>query len=112
MFKFLCALLICLTFSSAHAGYIIASYNTAHLDTNAPTRVMLAGSGDDLKLLFQEVATAKAMKYAENNPSEQILFITANEKEMDNEIQLKRWGFTVVKTDNSTLDGKEFIKLP
>jgi hypothetical protein len=108
--SFLAVLLFILALSNVEAAYIVASYNKTNLDPNLPTRIMLAGSGDDLKLLFQEVANAKAIKYNENNPNEQILFITANEKDMDSERMLKKWGFSILSLERATLDGKEFIE--
>lgn len=70
---------------------------------------MVAGSGDDLKLLFQEVAKAKAQKYSELNSAEQIVLITAKEEEMSNENALKRWGFIIHESNKATMDGKDFI---
>ena len=97
--------------SNAHASYIVASFNSGTLDKNKPTRVLLVGQGDELKLLFQEVATAKAIKYKEHYPDDQILLIAVNEKDVDSEWALKKWGFTLINIDNSTLDGKEFLKI-
>lgn len=110
MLKYFCSILLGLALSNAQASYFITSYNSSKLDPNLPTRVILAGTGDDLKLLFQEVATAKAMKYVENNPSEQILLIAFNEKDMGNEWELKKWGYTILSTERSTLDGEEFVE--
>ena len=97
--------------SNAHASYIVASFNSGTLDKNKPTRVLLVGQGDELKLLFQEVATAKAIKYKEHYPDDQILLIAVNEKDVGSEWALKKWGFTLLNVDNSTLDGKEFLKI-
>lgn len=111
MFKSLfCSFLLIATISSAKANYFVTAYNKTELNPDLPTRVMLAGSGDELKLLFQQVAKAKALKYFENNPNEQILFITASEKETSNEYALKKWGFSILETEKATLDGREFIK--
>lgn len=94
----------------AEASYIVASFNS-ELDTNKPTRVLLVGQGAELKLLFQEVATAKAIKYKEHYPDDQILLIAVNEKDVGSEWALKKWGFTLHNVDRSTLDGKEFLKV-
>ena len=110
MFKSVLAFLTLAIVANAHASYHVASYNTESLDTNRPTRVMVVGNGDDLGLLFQEVAKAKAVKYTENYPQDQIALIAINEKEMGSEWSLKRYGFKLERNDSSTLDGKEFIK--
>ena len=110
MFKSIVAFLALAVISTAHASYHVASYNTENLDPNKPTRVMVVGNGDDLGLLFEEVAKAKAVKYTENYPQDQIALIAINEKEMGSEWNLKRYGFKIERNDSSTLDGKEFIK--
>ena len=110
MFKIFTSLVMGLVLTTAaQASYIVASFNTPDMNPNRPTRIMVAGSGDDLGLLFQEVAKAKALKYSEQNPGEQILFIAANEKELGSEWALKKWGFKILKTNKSTLDGQVFI---
>ena len=111
MFKYIISMFVGLMLSNAHASYIVASFNSKELDTNKPTRVLLVGQGDDLKLLFQEVATAKAIKYQELYPEDQILLIAVNEKDVGSEWALKKWGFTIHNIDRSTLDGKEFLKV-
>ncbi len=70
---------------------------------------MVAGTGDELKLLFQEVAKGKAQKYLELNPEEQIVLIAAKEKDMDNERALKRWGFNINEIKNETMDGQDLL---
>ena len=94
---------------SAHASYIVTTFNTPNLDPKLPTRLLVAGNGDDLGLLFQEVAKAKAKKYSELNPGEQIVFITINEKEMGSEWALKKWGFKILRLERATLDGQVLI---
>lgn len=111
MYKYIVSVFVALMLSSAQASYIVASFNSDVLDTNKPTRVLLVGQGDDLKLLFQEVATAKAIKYKEQYPEDQILLIAVNEKDVGSEWALKKWGFTLHDIDRSTLDGKEFLKV-
>lgn len=111
MFKTLITIAAALILSNAQASYIVASFGSTQLDTSRPTRIMLVGEGDDLHLLFQEVATAKAIKYKEHYPEDQILLIAVNEKEAGSEWALKRWGFTLHNIDRSTLDGKEFLKV-
>lgn len=96
--------------SIARAEYFIATYGTHKFDPKQPARIMVAGEGQELKLLFQEVAKAKAEKFVELNPEEQIIFITAEEPEMGNEGALKRWGFKIVEKNKATLDGKELIE--
>jgi hypothetical protein len=111
MFKYIVSVLVGVMLSNAQASYIVASFNSDELDTNKPTRVLLVGQGDELKLLFQEVATAKAIKYKEQYPEDQILLIAVNEKDVGSEWALKKWGFTLHNIDRRTLDGKEFLKI-
>jgi hypothetical protein len=111
MFKrFLLSALLTLASVQANASYFITAYKQGTINYEVPTRLMLAGNGDDLGLLFQEVAKGKAQKYSELNPGEQIVFITINEKELDNANALARWGFNIVEDERGTLDGKKFIK--
>ena len=106
VFSFL-AFLMCF---NAQASYHVATFESDKIDYQAPTRLLVAGNGDDLGLQFQYVAKAKAMKYFEQNAKEQIVFITINEKELGSEWSLKRLGFKVLRNENNTFDGKEFLK--
>ena len=109
MFKYFISLLTWVVFSNAQAAYLMATYNTPELDKTKPTRVMVAGDGDGLGLLFQEVSKARAIRYAENNPSEQIVLISYDDKDLGTENALRRWGFKTIKNDGSTIDGKVFV---
>lgn len=111
MYKYIFTIAMALIMGSAHASYIVASFGSKELDPSLPTRVLIAGEGKELKLLFQEVATAKAIKYKEHYPEDQILLIAVNEKDVGSEWALNKWGFTIHNIDRSTLDGKEFLKL-
>ena len=96
--------------SNARADYLIATYNTPSLDKTKPTRVMVAGDGDGLGLLFQEVAKARALRYSEANPGEQIVLLSFDDKILGTGNALNKWGFKSIKTDKSTFDGKIFIE--
>ncbi|MBC7427987.1 MAG: hypothetical protein H7336_05200 [Bacteriovorax sp.] len=109
MLKYIVSLLACVIFSNAQANYIVASYNTPNLDKNKPTRIMVSGDGDGLGLLFQEVAKARALRYAENNPGDQVVLISFDDKELGTADELVRWGFKIEGTDKSTIDGKVFV---
>lgn len=104
-------ILMAITISSAQADYHVTAYKSETIDVNKPTRLLLAGNGDDLGLLFQEVAKAKAMKYKELNSEEQIIFIAIKEKDYDSESSLIRYGFKVIRNERASLDGKEFISV-
>ncbi len=110
MLKSLFAFILVATISTAHASYHVATYNTENLDMNKPTRLLVAGNGDDLGLLFEEVAKAKAMKYAEQFPTEQIVFIAIQEKELGSDANLNRYGFKILRTESGKFDGKEFLR--
>ena len=91
MYKYVIAFIACVIFSNAHADYLVSTYNTTSLDKSKPTRVMVAGDGDGLGLLFQEVAKARALRYAEANPEEQIVLLSYDDKELGTENALRRW---------------------
>jgi len=109
MFKGLIALIVVATFSTVHASYHVTAFNSETIDETKPTHLLVAGNGDDLGLLFEEVAKAKALKYSEINPNNQIVFIAINEKELGSEANLKRYGFKIIRNENATFDGKEFL---
>lgn len=108
--KIIFSLLVFLICFNAKASYHVATFDSDIIDYQVPTRLLVAGNGDDLGLQFQYVAKAKALKYHEQNSNEQIVFIAINEKELGSEWSLKRLGFKIIRNDNNTLDGKEFLK--
>ena len=110
MYKYIISFIACVIFSNAHADYLVATYNTPNLDKSKPTRVMVAGDGDGLGLLFQEVAKGRALRYAEANPEEQIVLLSFDDKELGTQHALNKWGFKTIKTDKSTIDGKVFVE--
>jgi hypothetical protein len=109
MIKYIMSLLVCMIISNAQGAYLIASYNTPTMNKNKPTRIIVAGDGDGLGLLFQEVAKARTLRYAENNPGEQIILITFDDKKLGTGNQLDHWGFKIEEHDKSTMDGKVFV---
>ena len=109
MFKYIITFIGCVLFSNAQADYLVATYNTPSINKSKPTRIMVAGDGDGLGLLFQEVAKARALRYSEANPSEQIVLLSFDDKELGTGNALTKWGFSNIKTDKSTIDGKVFI---
>jgi hypothetical protein len=109
MLKKISALLIFLFAFNSHA-YLVSALNTDKLDPNAPTHILVAGAGDDLGTQFQQVARAKALKYIELYPNEQIVLISHDEPDGDNIALLKGWGFQLIKKDHSTFNGKSFIE--
>lgn len=98
---------------NAHASYHVASYETDKISFSLPVRLIVVGKGNDLGLLFQEVARARAIKYAENRSKElieQIVIVATDEKEEDSEWSLKRFGFKVMRSEKKTLDGEKLIE--
>lgn len=94
---------------SANA-YLVSSYNSEKINYDSPTRILVTGAGDDLGNLFLQVARGKALKYSQQYPNEQIVLISASEKELNDENTLKNWGFKISKDDRSTLNGKSLIE--
>ena len=111
MIKIFITFTAALIFSNVQASFIVATFGSKEINTNTPTRILLVGQADDLGLLFQEVATAKAIKYQEHFPEDQILLITVNEVALESEAALKKWGFNLQKKEKSVLDGKVFLKI-
>ena len=109
MFKVISLFVMCLSAFEANA-YLITTYNSSTLDYNAPTRILVAGAGDDLGTEFQEVARGKALKYNQQNSSQQIVLISANEPDVNDIALLKSWGFQFQKEDHSTFDGGSFVE--
>ncbi|MFZ4402611.1 MAG: hypothetical protein ACOYOK_00785 [Pseudobdellovibrionaceae bacterium] len=64
--------------SSISYGYFRGSYQTS-LDPLKRTRVLIVGHGSELGTQFQVVAAAKAKKYRELYPQDQILLISVDE---------------------------------
>lgn len=90
-------------------AYYVTTFKSEILNYDLPTHVMVAGAGDQLFTQFQEVATAKALKYYELNSGEQIVLITAKEIEVDNSALLTKWGFIIQHENKGTFEGKTFI---
>lgn len=81
-----------------------------HIDNNQVTRILVAGAGDDLGSQFQYIAKAKAVKYQDQFPNEQIVLITKEETDLgDDTVILKNFGFNLIKKSKATFDGSSFI---
>jgi hypothetical protein len=111
MFKKISFALMFVLATKANA-YFVTTYNADKVNYDAPVHILVAGAGDDLGTQFQQVARGKAVKYAQQYPGEQIVLITAKEKEGDTNDQalLKSWGFNLVNEDRSTFNGESFIE--
>jgi hypothetical protein len=91
-------------------AFLITNYKAQEINYNLPTRLLIAGAGDDLGIQFQEVAKAKAMLYRDLNPDYQIILITAEEKEVDNKNVLSKWGFSVRADRREKFDGETLVE--
>lgn len=110
MFKFISFFILVFLCLDTHAAYFITSYQNKNIDLSRPTRVLVAGYGDELGLLFQEVSKAKAQKLKEQYPNDQIVLIAVKEEDNSNEDVLEKWGFNIIGSKRQTLDGKLLIK--
>lgn len=99
---------MCLFFSESNA-FLVTTYKTDKLNYQVPTRVIVAGAGDNLGTLFQQVARSKALKYNQLNSTEQIVLITAKEPDGDNKALLKSWGFTTQSDSWHTFNGDTLL---
>lgn len=108
---FIRILFIAMMFSSIEAhAYFLMTFKTQTIDYNLPTRLLTAGRGEKLGTQFQEVATAKALKYRELNANEQIVLISSNEPDIDNARILRNFGFVIHKETSRTFDGEKFLE--
>lgn len=110
MLKLISFFLLMLFVFETRADHYITTYQSEKIDSSKPTRILVAGYGDDLHLLFQQVAKAKAQKLKEQYPNDQIVLIAVEQEDSDNETALKNWGFNIVESKSSKLDGKLLIK--
>ncbi len=106
---------------SANATYITAKIGkiTGNLNPNAKTHIVVAGSGGDLGIMLQQAGIAKAKKYRDLYPEDQIYFITFKEEfknegeDKDNFQFLNRVGFTDIKEVggwfSGDLDGEDLM---
>jgi len=108
MLKIISLFIICFFAAKSHA-YLVTSYNNQNLSFDKPTRILIAGGGENLGTLFQEVARGKAKKYSEQYPDQQIILITAEEPEINNVNILKNWGFFLQRKAYSIFNGRVFI---
>lgn len=109
MLKSISFLVVLLMAMQANA-YLITSYKTDRIDYEAPTRILVAGVGDNLGTQFQEVARGKALKYSQQFPNDQIVLITAKEPDLDNKAQLKVWGFNMQSEERGNFNGQSLLE--
>ncbi|MDD4972874.1 MAG: hypothetical protein PHY93_00905 [Bacteriovorax sp.] len=108
MLKFAAFLMMCLLASESNA-FLVTTYSSDKLNYNLPTRILVAGAGDDLGTQFQQVARGKALKYSQQYPNEQIVLIAADEPDIDDKIALQNWGFNFQRENKSTFNGDTFL---
>lgn len=78
--------------------YFVAVYNRSTIDWTLPTHVIVTGHGGKAGTLFQNASAARAKKYAEVFPRHQILLITVNELDGEqNARKLESWGFQIMQ---------------
>lgn len=109
MFRFLSLLILSLFIFDARADYFLTTYKNEQIDFQKPTRILVAGYGDELKLLFQNVSKGKAQKLKEQYPNDQIVLIAVEEEDLNNEAVLTKWGFNIVKRKKGSIDAKSFL---
>jgi hypothetical protein len=105
MFKHIFCMSLLTMFSINANAFYITTFKSENLDRNQRTHILVTGVGEDLGNQFQEVATAKALKYLQNFPTDQIVLITPDEKDLDTRPALANWGFKVQDTNKRSFDG-------
>lgn len=79
-------------------AYVTATYGNDGVNPYTRTHVIIVGRGNELGTLFQTSSAAKAKKYAELYPNEQIQLISINETDDDKNLDLLRsYGYRNVK---------------
>lgn len=92
------AALVSFMVSSPAWAYITATYGNAGADPDVRTHILVVGKGNELGTLFQRTAAAKAKKYAELFPNEQIYLISVNETGRSENLDLlSSYGFKNVQ---------------
>jgi hypothetical protein len=109
MFKLSLFVLLCVISVKSNA-YYLTSFNSEKLDYKRPTRLLIAGAGDDLGTQFLDVARGSALKYYQLDPNEQIILISAKEPNIENIATLKKLGFNFQFEDRSTFNGDTFLE--
>lgn len=100
MKKLIMSLLSFFACSQAFA-YITGTYGNDGVNPYARTHVIVVGRGNELGTLFQISSAAKAKKYAELYPNEQIFLISVNETEKDENLDMLRgFGYRGLKETN------------
>ncbi len=108
MLKIVSLFLVCF-FATETNAYLVTSYNNQVLSYDKPTRILIAGRGDELGTQFQEVARGKAKKYLEQFPGQQIILLASEEPGIDNISLLRKWDFFLQRNYHSTFDGRVFV---
>lgn len=91
-------------------AFLITVFNGNQIDYKQKTRVLVSGAGDDLGSQFQFIAKAKAVKYRDQFPSDQIVLITKEETDLgDDTVILKNFGFNLITKSRATFDGSSFV---
>jgi hypothetical protein len=113
MKNILLALVATFITSQAMATHIVASFGKPVTDFNARTHILVVGNGSDLGTLFQAASAAKARKYADMYPDEQVLLISVKEKDKDgntNQSRLTSWGYSNIEERGfGSFDSKELL---
>lgn len=112
MFKKLFAGLVGLMVASPAWAYITATYGNMGANPNVRTHVLIVGKGNELSTLLQTTAAAKAKKYAELYPNEQVYLISVNETGKDDNLELiAKYGFkNVVEKRGFNFDSSDVFK--
>lgn len=88
------AAFVSLMVSSQAFAYITATYGSQGAHSDVRTHVLIVGKGNELSTLLQTTAAAKAKKYAELYPQEQVYLISVNETGKDDNLELlAKYGF-------------------
>jgi hypothetical protein len=105
--------LLCLGIFHSYSAnaFLVLSYKSENLNKDKPTRILVTGAGKEQGTQFQEVANAKALKYSELYPDEQIVLIAKNENAQHSpQSILKRWGYTIQYENHEHFDGDSLVR--
>lgn len=112
MFKKILLTMASLFLSTQAMAYITATYGNNGTDAYTRTHILIVGKGNELSTLLQTTAAAKAKKYAELFPNEQVYLISVNETGKDDNLELlSKYGFRNVTEKRSwNFDSSDVFK--
>ncbi len=91
-------------------AYMMGKLTSEKLISSKPTHIVVAGTAHEAGTLFQQAAIAKALKYKELYPENQIIFLSQHEGDFEyNASWLKKRGVDVLVQNKKDLTTEKFV---